>query len=218
MDAGRIGIRAFSACLLAVVVHETLLLPWLLRVMDDRYAALGLVRVSEALTLAFLGVRLEGRLSLGFPPGALANGMARGMLWSALFGLGAGLAGALLWLCGFSPLNMLGKGALSLHGRDLVFFLAAGCIAAPVAEEIFFRGVVFAYFRAWGLFPALALSTALFAGAHWLTDGVPVTQTIGGFFFALCYEREKNLAAPIVFHAAGNAAIYALVLTGAYWR
>jgi len=42
--------------------------------------------------------------------------------------------------------------------------------------------------------------------------GIPLTQAVGGILFALTYEKERNLMAPITLHVLGNSAIFALSL------
>ena len=82
-------------------------------------------------------------------------------------------------------------------------------IVAPFAEELFFRGLLYGFFRRWGAPFAIILSTALFTFAHPLR-GLPLTQIVGGLLFALAYEVEGNLLAPITVHVLGNLAIFTL--------
>ena len=84
-----------------------------------------------------------------------------------------------------------------------------GAIIGPIAEEIFFRGLLFTYLRHWGMIPALILSTAAFVLIH-PVQGMAVTQIIGGLLFGISFEFEKNLMVPIVIHVAGNTAIFTL--------
>jgi hypothetical protein len=92
-----------------------------------------------------------------------------------------------------------------------VLFFVVGGLIAPVAEEIFFRGIVYGFLRRWGFAVALIGSTLLFAWVH-PGAGVPITQIIGGLVFAAAYEIEGNLAVPITIHVLGNTAIFGLSL------
>ena len=85
-----------------------------------------------------------------------------------------------------------------------------GGIVAPVAEEIFFRGLIFGYLRRWGIPAAILISTALFAAFH--LPAVPVTQIVGGAVFAIAYHTGRSLMVPIVIHTLGNLAIFTLSL------
>jgi membrane protease YdiL (CAAX protease family) len=87
-----------------------------------------------------------------------------------------------------------------------------GGIVAPIAEEVFFRGILYGFFRRWGVVVALVFSTLLFVFPHLGTHGLPTTQIIGGILFALAYEVEDSLLAPITIHALGNMAIFTLSL------
>ena len=88
--------------------------------------------------------------------------------------------------------------------------IEAGYVIAPVAEEIFFRGILYGFFRQWGIMVALVISTALFVISHAIGSGLPITQVIGGLLFAVAYEIEKNLLVPIIIHSLGNLAIFCL--------
>jgi membrane protease YdiL (CAAX protease family) len=103
---------------------------------------------------------------------------------------------------------------LPSENSALITFLLTGAVIGPVAEEIFFRGVVYGFFRRWGIPTAIMLSTLLFVLPHSHASGplIPVTQLIGGILFAVAYEIEKNLLVPITIHITGNLAIFALSL------
>jgi membrane protease YdiL (CAAX protease family) len=87
-----------------------------------------------------------------------------------------------------------------------------GGIISPVVEEIFFRGILFGFFRRWGATTAVVLSTILFVLPHLKRGAIPVTQMVGGVVFAAAYEKEKSLAAPIIIHSLGNLSIFSLSL------
>lgn len=74
-------------------------------------------------------------------------------------------------------------------------------VAAPILEEIAFRGILFhRWTRKWGLIMAMILSSALFACLH--------TDPIGAFAFGIgmciLYARTQSLWIPIICHAAYN--------------
>jgi membrane protease YdiL (CAAX protease family) len=85
-------------------------------------------------------------------------------------------------------------------------------ILAPIAEEIFFRGVVFnALRREGGRRWAYAGSALLFAVIH-LDYVVLVPLFLLGLALAWLYERTSNLLAPIAMHATVNAISVAFAL------
>lgn len=78
------------------------------------------------------------------------------------------------------------------------------------SEEIIFRGVLYKYFRMLGVYPAVLISSIIFAVFHYFAYSGSV-QALGmafvmGCIFALCVERW-NLGVSIGLHFAWNAFI-----------
>lgn len=176
-------------------------------------AIVTLARLLEigALT-ALLANRKEGLAALGLNRDKFLPGVKRGLIWSALFGFSALLGFVILNLFGISPGQMIKVFLPREPGVRMLFFVAGGFIA-PVAEELFFRGIIYGFLRRWGIIFALIGSTVLFVLLH-STDGLPVAQAVGGVVFVLAYEVEKNLMVPITIHILGNLSIFLLSLTG----
>jgi membrane protease YdiL (CAAX protease family) len=93
-----------------------------------------------------------------------------------------------------------------------LLFVLIGGVLSPVTEEIFFRGILYGFFRRWGVFIALVLSTGIFLLAHPLRSGIPVPQLVGGILFAVAYEVEGCLMVPITIHCLGNLSIFSISL------
>lgn len=89
-------------------------------------------------------------------------------------------------------------------------------IAAPLSEEIFFRGFMFAALRnslpIWG---AGLISAAVWGVLHLSAGniGVAVQLTIFGLVLAWLYERSGNLWSPILAHTINNAIAFTLLVT-----
>lgn len=85
------------------------------------------------------------------------------------------------------------------------WLLMGGVIVAPVAEEVFFRGFVFAGLRQrYGWKKAALISSALFAAIHvTLTAMIPVF--ILGCIFAYLYHRSGSIWPAILMHVSTNA-------------
>lgn len=141
------------------------------------------------------------------------TGLKKGLLWSAGFGALSGIVFAFVFMAGTNPLSMI-RASLPKNSANLLLFFLVGGIVAPVAEEVFFRGILYGFLRRWGIALALVLSTAVFALIHGLGHGFPLTQVVGGILFAAAYEVEKNLLVPITIHCLGNMAIFSLSLIG----
>jgi len=169
--------------------------------------------LARLLDIAWLALVVSGcprgwaRMGLGRE--SWKPGLRRGLIWSAGFGLLAGLGWAGLHVAGMDPVRFILPGPVGRQATPALLFLVGGLIA-PVAEEIYFRGIVYGGLRRWGLWPALALSTLMFSLLHAGAPGVPITQIIGGLVFAVAYEIEKTLLVPITIHVLGNLAIFTL--------
>lgn len=83
--------------------------------------------------------------------------------------------------------------------------LVGGAIIAPIVEEIFFRGFIYAGLRqkySWKT--AGAISSGLFALVHF-TPTALIPIFILGFIFAYLYERSNSLWPAILMHFSTNA-------------
>jgi membrane protease YdiL (CAAX protease family) len=80
-----------------------------------------------------------------------------------------------------------------------------------VTEEIFFRGILYGFFKRWGKWTAIVLSSLIFVLFHPL-NGFPLPQAVGGVVFALAFSTSQSLLAPITIHVLGNLALFALSL------
>lgn len=106
-------------------------------------------------------------------------------------------------------INDVQLGTPLIHGRILeslaLFVLLVG--AAPIAEEMLFRGLVYQGLRARvrGSVAAL-LSAVAFAGYH-LSIGRAVQPLVVGLLLAWVFERSRSLWACIALHAVANMII-----------
>ena len=87
----------------------------------------------------------------------------------------------------------------------LLFFLTAA-VAAPLFEEVLFRGFLLPsltrYMPVWG---AILLSSFIFAAAHLsLSEVLPLTLL--GAILAWVYTRSRNLLSPMLLHSLWNSA------------
>jgi membrane protease YdiL (CAAX protease family) len=91
------------------------------------------------------------------------------------------------------------------------YLIGFAVLIAPVAEEILFRGVLYAGIKQFG-FPRFALwSTALVFAAIHMTAAIFLPLVALGLALAWLYDRTDNLLAPIAAHAFFNAANVALM-------
>lgn len=81
-------------------------------------------------------------------------------------------------------------------------------IAAPVAEEFFFRGFFFTALRGWrGMWPAAIITGVVFGAIHLGSSPVGFIVPLAFFGFVLCvlYARTGSLYPCIVLHAINNS-------------
>jgi len=197
---------------LAVLIATEAAAGWLLQHVEvSPLAMLGLTRLCQIVLLLILIVRLEGGLAaIGWGTASWGAGLIKGAWWSLGFALAAALGMAVISLTGNDPFAPLHTPLPASHMETALFFLVGGWVA-PLAEEICFRGVLYTFFRRWGVWVALIVSTAIFVALH-SVHGLPVTQVVGGIVFALAYETSRNLMVPLTIHVLGNTAIFALSL------
>lgn len=94
---------------------------------------------------------------------------------------------------------LFGEGPFGLLGAVVV-----ACVIAPLAEEIFFRGFMYAGLRdGWGFVAGVAVSALVFSIFHMsLSTLLPIA--VMGVVFALLYERSNSLWPCVALHAAVN--------------
>jgi len=168
------------------------------------------------LLVSWLLVFRPGALS-GLPslPGANVGGaVLSGVGWGVLATIGAGLVGSgvvyVLEQLGIEAAPQTAEQAIAMVEPWLA--VLAIVVLAPIAEEVFFRGVVFnALLREGGRRWAYLGSSALFAVIH-LEPVVMLPLFLLGLALSWVYQRTRNLLAPIVMHATVNGIGVALVL------
>lgn len=109
-----------------------------------------------------------------------------------------------------------------LVGWELVIFPIFALVAAPVLEELVFRGLLFRSIADRRGFWAGALVSALaFGGFHLLTPGtgldvlaLGITHVGTGIGLAWIYWRRRNLLASIAGHAAFNVVSVVAIIAG----
>ena len=186
--------------------------PLILAGLQNNMALLGGMRLLEAVSLILLAMVSEtGLSSIGLRKGTIIHGIRRGIFWSVCFGSAAALVFALFQVMGIFLLERV-RVPMRPHLYGIALFFLVGGLIGPLAEEIFFRGIVYGYFRRWGRLTAILSSTFFFVIAHPALPAIPVIQIAGGLLFAVLYEMEGSLLVPLSVHILGNMAIYTISL------
>jgi membrane protease YdiL (CAAX protease family) len=196
------------ASLLQIIAFRVVLGPGLdLRRLDSQtlLAATLLMDVPWA-----LGVLVLARRWLGSGPREL--GLVRPPRAALRFAIFAGVGTFVATL----PLELIQRSAFGGQQQGIVealeahrgavafvFDVAAGVVLAPIAEELAFRGVLFAGLRQrWSFLPSAAVSAAAFAAVHGTDVLLPIF--VAGLVLALVYERTRSLLACMATHATVN--------------
>jgi CAAX protease family protein len=107
-------------------------------------------------------------------------------------------------------------GELGVGNPSVVIAVAAVLmivLLAPIAEELFFRGFVFAGLRTrWSLWPAAITSGLIFGLVHAPT-GITTVVPLAALGFALCwlYDRTGSLWPCVIAHMINNGLALAVV-------
>ena len=212
MEATQITLKTLAISIAAVLAMEIVFRQVLSLHPGSPLPALGIVRCLEALSLLFIADRFERNPNaIGLSGSQILPGFLRGLIWSVCFGIAAAFLFLGLFAAGINPLNLVNTPMPSAPLQIFMFFLVGGVIG-PIGEEIFFRGIIFGFFRRWGVYAAILISTALFVLPHYDGHHLPLTQIVGGIVFAIAYEREKSLMVPVTIHCLGNIAIFSLTV------
>jgi membrane protease YdiL (CAAX protease family) len=151
-------------------------------------------------------------------PSLAGRGVVRSIAAGVGFGIVAWIVSTLVLVAvtllleriGIEPDAQLAEQAIAVI--DPIVIVLAIVILAPIAEEIFFRGVVYnAWLREHGRRVALVGSSVLFAAIHLsLVSLLPIFLL--GIGLALVYERTRSLLAAMIMHATVNGISVALAL------
>ncbi len=212
MEAGGINTRTLFIATGGVVTVEVTTSLLASREFSHPMVILGAARIVESLLiLLVVQVRRKDLTALGLGRSLVLPGLSRGIMWSVGAGAAAALVGVVLAMAGFHPLTFI-RAKVARDGSELLLVFLVGGLLGPVAEELFFRGLLYGFLRRWGVPTALLVSSLIFVLCHPGSHGLRLTQAVGGILFAVAYEVERNLLVPITMHVLGNLAIFTLSL------
>ena len=84
-----------------------------------------------------------------------------------------------------------------------IWALFIACIISPIVEELFFRGVLYNFYKKKGILVAVILSSILFALIHYNFYRIVMIFIIG-VFLALSYEITQCFWIPMLIHSGIN--------------
>jgi len=179
----------------------------LLLLTSTQFSLLAIVGLLVVAPRALVGVRL-------LPESGLARSLGIGLLAAVPAWIGATLL-AYLWTALLEGIGLVQGVAIAeavVERGDPTVVLVAFVVVAPIAEELFFRGVAYnAWIRERGPRFALYGSAALFALIHGSVFALAPIFALG-IALALLYRRTGSLPAAMAMHAGFNAISVVLTL------
>jgi hypothetical protein len=210
MASKPIKIVTFIFSLAAVLFIEFLGRTLIARFAFTPWIGLGVIRLAQLTVLILVVYANEkGLATFGITKTGTPRAFKRGIIWAVGFGCAALLVYILLLLFGIDAVGFIRTSPPTGLHKIMSFFLV-GVLIGPLVEEVFFRGIIYGFFRRWGIAVAMIMSIGLFLLAHPLGSGIPIPQLVGGVLFTVAYEVEKNLIVPVIIHCLGNLAIFSL--------
>jgi membrane protease YdiL (CAAX protease family) len=174
----------------------------------------GLANLTALVPVAVLGFWFSGEPPAFTPPTPIRARFWLGLLLAATGGtavLGE-LANLMAWLVPLPPelANLFNQVTL---GPPLISLFTLA-VVAPLTEEILFRGLFLrAFARRYGIWPALVLSSALFAFFH-LNVWQALAAVFAGLYLGHLCLSSGSLWPPMVAHAWFNGLPVALAAIG----
>jgi uncharacterized protein len=160
-----------------------------------------LERISHR-TLSQLGIRPLDKFSWGIVAVSLVALLAMQIIYQAILGA-------------FHQQNHIQAGFEHFRVASpvsAVLVLVTGAIIAPIAEELFFRGLIFNALAArMPMLVAALISGVLFGIGHGDIVLFPAL-TLFGILQAIFYRISGNLIVPMIVHAANNAIFLTLMI------
>lgn len=99
----------------------------------------------------------------------------------------------------------------------IVLLILTIVVLAPIFEELFFRGYLYPALRnRMAMQPAMLLDGLLFAAAHLEIFGF-LPRMLLGYGLSFIFEKNKNLAGPVLGHAIYNGIMMALWLLASFF-
>jgi uncharacterized protein len=203
MESIKTNLLTFAFSVIAIAAIECAAFLLKLQAQSPALLYIALVRLIEIGVL--LVILRKGSGSLGLV--SLSETGIKRILWRSL-GWSAVCCFAIIalyWL--MKALDPVIWQQLSPKQRSRVspgLLFITGGLLSPIAEELFFRRIIFGFFRRWGFYLSTLISTSLFILPHLSSATLPLLPLMGGIILALVYEKEKYLLAPILVHITAN--------------
>lgn len=94
------------------------------------------------------------------------------------------------------------------------FFIIISGVLAPIAEELYFRGLIFTYVRNVSNVTIAIIASSIFFGlAHsFVNPYIFISHAVVSIFIGLARQKSNGMIVPIIMHMIWNLLIFALIL------
>lgn len=94
------------------------------------------------------------------------------------------------------------------------FFIIISGVLAPIAEELYFRGLIFTYVRNVSNVTIAIITSSIFFGlAHsFVNPYIFISHAVVSIFIGLARQKSNGMIVPIIMHMIWNLLIFALIL------
>jgi membrane protease YdiL (CAAX protease family) len=169
-----------------------------------------ITRLTQISLLAwFLYIIPQGIEFAGLSNQKLVHGLKIGLIWSFVFGVIVSVATIILFFYHINPIKFIRS---DLPEKSLCLFILTGGLIGPIAEELYFRGILYSFLRKFNIVVAMGITTLIFAFFHFSGNNLQIIQFVGGLVFVISFEYSKSLITPIIIHSLGNLAIFSISL------
>jgi membrane protease YdiL (CAAX protease family) len=104
------------------------------------------------------------------------------------------------------PVHGLIKKMRAMDQRGQFLIVVSAVVLAPIAEELFYRGILQTYLRRWvSPWAAIFIATPIFIIGHYGLFHAWPSYLVLSVALGYCYERSGRIAAPILVHMLFNA-------------
>ncbi len=147
METKKIQIKTLFLCFAAVLAVELGTRVVTSTPIYHPMLILGGARLLEILLVVLIVVTWgKGLSSIGLARSEMVSGLKKGLIWSAGFGAITSVVCIGLFAASINPLTFI-RAQIPTQTSDLILFFIVGGMLGPVAEELFFRGILYGFLR-----------------------------------------------------------------------
>ena len=178
MDNNKQNLFFFILSILIIIIIEKIGYYFIDKAYYPQILSILILRTLDITILLILSYFFHPYLLNYFSKNKLINGLKWGAFISISFAIVTGLSGLTFFIITGKNPALLIKMSIPKAPLSLTLFFITGVLVSPIAEEIFFRGVIYKSLRRYGMVTALLISSALFALCHFNGNNIPDRKSV----------------------------------------